>query len=113
MTMRMCFFLLLIFLALSAASTKASAPSYLYKTKLVQAAPGRLLDVIELQKALLTDYRNTGDEQQLMMRHSQGGRWDLLVLIPMKSYADYYSPARVSKRNQTLKGAAGIYLRLA
>ncbi len=103
MTTRMCFFLLLIILALSAASTKASAPSYLYKTKLVQAAPGRLLDLIELHKALLTEYRNASDEQPLMMRHSQGDRWDLLLLIPMKSYADYYSPERVSKRNQTLK----------
>ena len=70
MTTRTCFFLLLIVLALSAASTKAYAPTYLYKTKLVQAAPGRLLDLIELQKALLIEYRNAGDEQPLMMRHS-------------------------------------------
>jgi hypothetical protein len=96
-------FLLLITLALCASSARASAPSYLYKTKLIQAAPGRLLDVIELQKALLTEYRNAGDEQPLMMRHSQGDRWDLLLLVPMKSYADYYSPERVSKRNQILK----------
>ena len=103
MTTRTCFSLLLLTLALSAVSTRASAPTYLYKTKLVQAAPGRLLDLIELQKALLTEYRNAGDEQPLMMRHSQGDRWDLLLLIPMKSYADYYSPERVSKRTQALK----------
>jgi hypothetical protein len=102
-TTRIHFFLPLIILALFAASAKASTPSYLYKTKLVQAAPGRLLELIELQKALLTDYRNAGDEQPLMIRHSQGDRWDLLLLIPMKSYAEYYSPERVSKRNQSLK----------
>lgn len=96
----MCFFLLLIILAQSAVATKAAAPSYLYKTKLVQAAPGRLLDLIELYKSSLTEYRNAGDEQPLMMRHSQGDRWDLLLLIPMKSYAEYYSTERVSKRNQ-------------
>jgi len=100
---RLHFFLLLITFVVFADSTKASPPSYLYKTKLVQASPGRLLDLIELQKALLPEYRNAGDEQPLMMRHSQGDRWDLLLLIPMKSYADYYSPERVSKRNQTLK----------
>jgi len=100
---RLHFFLLLITFVVFADSTKASPPSYLYKTKLVQAAPGRLLDLIELQKALLPEYRNAGDEQPLMMRHSQGDRWDLLLLIPIKSYADYYSPERVSKRNQTLK----------
>src|ERR1051325_7327346 len=90
MTTRMRFFLLLAVLVLFAASTKASAPSYLYKAKLVQAAPGSLVELIDLNKALLTAYRNAGDEQPLIMRHSQGDRWDLLLLIPMKSYADYY-----------------------
>jgi len=103
MTTRMRFSLLLIILALFAASTRASAPTYLYKTKLVQAAPGRLLDLIELYKSSLSQYQRADDEQPLMMRHSQGDRWDLLLLIPMKSYADYYSPERVSKRNQILK----------
>ncbi|PWT89249.1 MAG: hypothetical protein C5B55_11700, partial [Blastocatellia bacterium] len=83
----------------------ASAPTYLYKAKLVQAAPGKLLEVIELYKSSLTEYRNGGDEQPLMMRHSQGDHWDLLLLIPMKSYADYYSPERVSKRMQILKAS--------
>jgi len=103
MTMRMHLFLLLMIPALFAVSTRASAPSYLYKTKLVQAAPGKLLEVIELHKASLTEYRRAGDEQPLIMRHSQGDRWDLLLLIPMKSYAEYYSPERVSKRNEILK----------
>jgi hypothetical protein len=103
MTMRTRFFFLLIILAIFAVSINAATPTYLYKTKLVQAAPGKLLDVIELYKSSLTQYRNAGDEQPLMMRHSQGDHWDLLLLIPMKSYADYYSPERVSKRNQILK----------
>ena len=97
------FFLLLIILAVVAASTSAAAPTYLYKTQLVQAAPGKLLDLIALQKSLLAEYKNAGDEQPMMMRHSQGDHWDLLLLIPMKSYADYYSPERVSKRQQILK----------
>ena len=103
MTTRMHFFLLLIILALFAASTRAAEPSYLYKTKLIQAAPGKLLDLIEFQKSSLTEYGRAGDEQPFMMRHSQGDRWDLLLLIPMKSYADYYSSERVSKRNQIVK----------
>src|SRR5262245_4085995 len=98
------FFLLLIILVLFAASTSASAPTYLYQAKLVQAAPGKLLGVIELYKSSLAEYRKAGDEQPLMMRHSQGDHWDLLLLIPMKSYVDYYSAERVSKREQILKG---------
>ena len=103
MSTQLRFFLLLIILALFAVSTSAAAPTYLYQAKLVQAAPGKLLELIELQKSRLTEYRNAGDDQPLMMRHSQGDHWDLLLLIPMKSYSDYYSPERVSKRKQVLK----------
>jgi len=98
MNTQMRFFLFFIVLAWFPASTRAATPTYLYQTKLVQAAPGKLLELIELQKSRLPEYRNAGDDQPFMMRHSQGDRWDLLLLIPMKSYADYYSPERVSKR---------------
>jgi len=101
--MQMRFFLLLIICASFASSTSAATPTYLYKTQLVQAAPGKLLDLIALYKSALTEYRSAGDEQPLIMRHSQGDHWDLLLLIPMKSYTDYYSSARVSKRTQILK----------
>ncbi len=99
------FFLLLIILALFTVTASATAPTYLYQTRLVQAAPGKLLEVIELQKSRSAEYRNAGDEQPFMMRHSQGDRWDLLLLFPMKSYADYYSAERISKRNQILKAS--------
>jgi hypothetical protein len=89
---------LLIFFGSCAGSTSAAPPTYLYKARLVQAAPGKLLDAIELYKSSLTEYKHAGDEQPLMMRHSQGDHWDLLILIPMKSYADYYTPERVAKR---------------
>src|SRR5262245_7496784 len=91
-----------IILAAFAVSTSA-APTYLYQAKLVQAAPGKLLELIGLQKSRLSEFKNVGDDQPLMMRHSQGDRWDLLLLIPMKSYIDYYNPERVSKRTQILR----------
>jgi hypothetical protein len=103
MMMQMRLLLLVTIVASFAGSTSAAAPTYLYQTKLVQAAPGKLLEVIELYKSSLAEYKNASDEQPLVMRHSQGDRWDLLLLIPMKSYADYYSAERVSKRTQILK----------
>lgn len=95
--------LVLIISALLASSTSAAESTYLYKTELVQAAPGKLLEVIDLLKASQTVYKDAGDEQPLLMRHSQGDHWDLLVLIPMKSYVDYYNPERVAKRTMSLK----------
>ena len=95
--------LVLIVSVLLAATTSAAEPTYLYKTKLVQAAPGKLLEVIDMLKASQAGYKDAGDEQPLLMRHSQGDHWDLLVLIPMKSYADYYSAERIAKRSQTFR----------
>ncbi len=43
-----------------------------------------------------------GDAAPLWMRHSQGDRWDLLILYPMGSYSDYYKPDRVVKRDVVL-----------
>ena len=77
------FLLGLIISVLFAPITSASEPTYLYKTKLVQAAPGKLLEVIDLLKASQAGFKDAGDEQPLLMRHSQGDHWDLLILIPM------------------------------
>jgi len=84
-------------------SPEASAPSYLYKTSLVQAAPGKLLDLIDAYKKLFADEtRIAGDPAPLWMRHSQGDRWDLLILFPVGSYAEYYKADRVTKRATVL-----------
>ena len=97
--------LILVFViaVLFAPSITASEPTYLYKAKLVQAAPGKLLEVIELLKASQASYKEAGDEQPMFMRHSQGDRWDLLILIPVKSYVDYYTSERAAMRVQAFR----------
>jgi hypothetical protein len=67
----------------------------------VQAAPGKLLDLIDLYKARAAALQAGGDEPLLWMRHSQGDRWDLLLLFPMGSYAEYYRPDRIASRAKT------------
>jgi len=76
---------------------------YLYKVSLVQAAPGRLPDLIDLYKARAAQLKQAGDEVPLWMRHSQGDHWDLMVLFPVGSYAEYYQPARIAKRQQAAR----------
>ena len=85
-------------------SATAQAPNYLYKASLVQAAPGKILEVIDLYKSMVSA-EGRGDEAPLCMRHSQGDRWDLLLLYPMKSYTEYYAPERVAKREKELDHA--------
>ena len=78
---------------------------YLYKASLVQAAPGKLLDLIELYKSQAAGLKAAGDETPLWMRHSQGDHWDLMILWPMGSYSEYYQPERVARREQTEKAS--------
>jgi len=77
---------------------------YLYKASLVQAAPGKLLDLIAAYKDLwAAESRVAGEEAPLSMRHSQGDRWDLLILYPMGSYSDYYRSERVAAREKAVE----------
>jgi hypothetical protein len=86
-----------------ASAQEPSQPAYLYKTSLVQAAPGKLLDLIDICKRLFSEETKVaGEATPLWMRHNQGDRWDLLILYPMGSYSDYYKPDRVIKRDTVL-----------
>ncbi|MEO8027497.1 MAG: hypothetical protein ABI823_13540 [Bryobacteraceae bacterium] len=77
----------------------SAADSYLYKALFVQAAPGKVLELIDLYKSRMPVYDASGDERPLWMRHSQGDRWDLLLLFPMNSWSEYFAAGRVAKRN--------------
>jgi len=92
--------LISLFLLASSCAIPASAADnpYLYKVTLVQAAPGKLLELIDLHKQRSAALKDV-DEAPLWMRHSQGDHWDLMLLFPMSSYNEYYEPQRVAKRN--------------
>lgn len=95
-------------LALCAAWAQPAGPgSELYRFVLVQAAPGRLLELIDLYKGRLPVVEAGGDEVPLIVRHSQGDRWDLLVIYPSGSFSRYYSPDRVAAR-EAAADASGV-----
>jgi hypothetical protein len=79
---------------------EAADQRYLYQAKFVQAAPGKLLELIELIKVKTPDYSASGDEAPLWFRHSQGDRWDLMLLFPLGSYSEYYRADRVVNRRK-------------
>jgi len=92
---------LLFSVAVSAAKApQSSEPTYLYKTTFVRAAPGKLLDMIALLKSRMAVDDASGDERPLWWRHTQGDQWDLMLLSPMGSYSEYYSPERVARRKK-------------
>ncbi len=84
----------------------AQQGEHLYRVLTVRAAPGQLLDLIDLYKEQRGILEAAGDGEMFWMRHSQGDQWDLLLMFPMGSFAEYYSSARVRAREQT-RGTSG------
>jgi hypothetical protein len=97
-TLFLCFFLVS-----AAPPAHAAENPYLYKVTLVQAAPGKFNELVDLYKTHAAAMKEAGEEAPLWMRHSQGDHWDLMILFPIGSYADYYQPERISKRKQAEK----------
>lgn len=59
----------------------------LYRVTTLRAAPGKLLDLIEA----LRESAGPATARPMIMRHSQGDQWDLLVLEPVGGYGDYFA----------------------
>jgi hypothetical protein len=77
---------------------------YLYKASLVQAAPGKLLELIDVYKSLwAAQAKAAGEEAPFWMRHSQGDRWDLLILYPIGNYSEHYGAERLAAREKALE----------
>jgi hypothetical protein len=79
----------------------------LYRLQLLQAAPGRLLDLIETVKKHAAIAAAAGEAAPVIMRHSQGDHWDLAVLWPLGDWGTYYDPSRATRREAAAK-AAGV-----
>lgn len=77
-----------------------------YRTVTAQAAPGELLELIELYRDEKTLLTSVGEEPSLWMRHSQGDFWDLFLLYPIGSMSEYFDEARTTRRSQA-RSAAG------
>jgi len=92
--------------AWAAAGPSSAEPACLYKTTFVRAAPGKLLDLIALYKEGMAWFDASGDERPFWWRHTQGDQWDLMLLFPMGSYTEYYSPERATRRKKAVEGSA-------
>lgn len=96
----------LIVLGCCVASAGTPKSQDLYKVTLVQAAPGKLPELIDLYKQRAAAVQQAGDEAPLWMRHSQGDHWDLMILHPIGSYAEYYKAERIKRRAEAEQATA-------
>ena len=75
-----------------------------YRVELVRAAPGSWLEVIDLYRLQASVLVAAGEEPPLIMRHSQGDQWDLMILSPVSPLAEYFSPERAEQRDRAARG---------
>ncbi len=91
----------------AAAPVAATSDSTLYNTVLIQAAPGRLLEMIEYLQSTMPAYDAAHEPRPVMMRHTQGDHWDIMLLVPMgASLGEYFSAARTVVRERAGLGRA-------
>lgn len=103
----------LVFALLVFASPASAQQPGVYRTVTVQAAPGQLLELMELYREERTFLAAQGEEAPLWMRHSQGDLWDLFLLYPLESVSAYFSAQRAQRldRARTPSGRTGAELR--
>ena len=89
----------------AAQSTAPVAPQTLYRLQMLQAAPGRLLELIDVVKKHAALATAAGEAAPVIMRHSQGDHWDLAVLWPMDDWAAYYSQPRATRREAAARAS--------
>ncbi len=79
------------------AASLATATDTTYQAVFMRAAPGHLLHLIDAVKARMPVYEAAGEARPVLMRHSQGDQWDLLLLVPIGSMGEHFGDER-SKR---------------
>lgn len=71
----------------------------LYRITWIRAAPAKLQDVITQLKAG-GGQGATADGSPLILRHSQGDQWDLMLIAAAGSYSKYFGAARSQESQQ-------------
>jgi hypothetical protein len=67
---------------------------HLYTTALMRAAPGQLMRLIDVVKRRAGLLEEAGEARPLILRHSQGDHWDLMVIQPVGSMGEHFSANR-------------------
>lgn len=80
----------------SAQPSRTGDDPYLYRVTTLRAEPGKLpelIDFLTAQRKIAHSGEPAGERgahTPIIMRHSQGDQWDLLVMFPMGNYQNYY-----------------------
>lgn len=82
-------------LEIALAVTLAQAPPA-YEATMIRAAPGHLVELIDLLKARMAVAQQAGEPRPILLRHAQGDQWDLLLLTPIGTVAARFGKDRAN-----------------
>ena len=104
MIVRLTAILTLSLLTLPSALAQELSGDYLYKVSTIRAATGELSGLLDwIAQLKESDYFEMADEYPpLVMRHSQGDQWDLMIITPMESWTAYYSESSAGARDEAM-----------
>lgn len=90
------------FLMAGAAQAQQLESDYLYQVTTMRAEAGRLSQLLTwMAEMKASSYdEDAGTRSPLVMRHSQGDQWDLMVITPMESWTEYHSRAATKQRQK-------------
>jgi hypothetical protein len=101
---------LLVAAFISPALAAETEGDYLYKVTTARAASGSLSDLLDWIQTLKESdhFAASGEPAPLVMRHSQGDQWDLLIITPMNSWETYYATAAIKRRENAVQEYSGL-----
>jgi hypothetical protein len=94
-------------LSLALLQAGAGVEPDVYRVTLIRAAPGALIELIDLLDDRMAAYDAAGEARPIVLRHRQGDQWDLFVLTPVGSLASYFGEERTARR-ASAADAAGM-----
>ncbi|MEZ4455079.1 MAG: hypothetical protein R2882_00820 [Gemmatimonadales bacterium] len=86
-----------------AAALVAQEPAPAYQAVFLRAAPGHLLELIDLLNSRMPVYQAAGEARPVLMRHSQGDQWDLLLLAPIGSLERHFGAERQARWSDAVR----------
>lgn len=92
-----------------------SQETAVYRALTLQAAPGDLLELLDLVKEEQALLASLGEEPGLSMRHTQGDLWDVMLLYPLQGVSEYFATSRMGRiaSARTPSGRTGAELQAA
>jgi hypothetical protein len=94
--------LLVLLMATPALAAQQFEGEYLYQVTTVRADAGKLAELLACMAGMKASsyFQEAGDQPPLVMRHSQGDQWDLLIISPMESWAKHHSQGATNRREK-------------